>query len=92
MSEPVEAKPAWILGWEAGASTVTGILTDLIAELKDQVHYYPDDVFPGFTADDPVSQSRTPDRIAGVAMRHAWTRAGEMADRAEVRLREVQGE
>ena len=34
MSEPIELKPAWILGWEAGASTVTGILTDLIAELR----------------------------------------------------------
>lgn len=92
MSEPVEAKPAWILGWEAGASTVTGILTDLIAELKDQVHYYPDDVFPGFTADDPASQSQTPDRIAGVAMRDAWTRAAAMADLAEARLRGVTGD
>ena len=71
---------------------LTSILTDLIAELKDQVHYYPDDVFPGFTADDPASQSQTPDRIAGVAMRDAWTRAAAMADRAEARLREVQGE
>lgn len=26
-------KPAWVIGWEAGASTVTGILTDLITEL-----------------------------------------------------------
>lgn len=34
MSEPIEVKPAWIVGWEAGASTVIGILTDLIAELR----------------------------------------------------------
>lgn len=68
------------------------ILMDLIAELRDQVQWYPQDVFPGFTADDPASQSRTPDRIAGVAMRDAWTRAAQMADSAEARLREVTGD
>jgi len=36
MSEPIEAKTAWVLGWEAGASTVTGILTELITELRKQ--------------------------------------------------------
>lgn len=74
------------------SDTPERILSDLIAELRDQVGWYPPDVFPDFTADDPASQSRTPDRIAGVAMRDAWTRAAQMADRAEARLREVQGE
>ncbi len=40
MSEPIETKPAFIIGWEAGASSVTGILLDLIAELRDWDSYY----------------------------------------------------
>ncbi len=79
-------------GWNESAQEVAAILQDLIVELREAVNDYPPTVFREFTDDDPASQSRTVDRIAGVAMRHAWTRAGEMADRAEQRLREVQGE
>ena len=74
-------------GREQGQHEVPNILTDLIAELREAINDYPPTVFREFTDDDPASQSRTVDRIAGVAMRHAWTRAGEMADRAEQRLR-----
>ncbi len=74
---------------ECHATQLTDILQDLIAELRDAVKDYPPTVFREFTDDDPATQSRTVDRIAGVAMRHAWTRAGEMADRAEARLREL---
>ncbi len=84
-----------LIGYEAGlddGKAAAAILQELIAELRDAVKDYPPTVFREFTDDDPASQSRTVDRIAGVAMRHAWTRAGEMADRAEARLREVQGE
>lgn len=73
------------------ATQIERVLTDLIAELRDQMDYYPPDVFPPFTADDPADQSRTVDRIAGVAMRDAWTRAAAMATCAEQRLREVTG-
>ena len=78
--------------WLATNDPVLAILTDLIEELREAVNDYPPDVFPDFPPDDPAEASPSVDRISGVAMRHAWTRAAKMAARAEARLRGVTGD
>ena len=80
MSEPIEAKTAWVLGWEAGASTVTDILTELIAELRG---YHDQVVCPcgcGFTYDTCTCLAEWPCEEVIIL------------DGVEARLQEVQGE
>lgn len=64
MSEPVEAKPAWILGWEAGASSVAAILTDLIAELREVFDTHP--LAPSLTASVRACMDAAETRLQGV--------------------------
>ena len=87
MSEPIELKPAWILGWEAGASTVTGILTDLIAELRE-VHI----PYHGGSWDTDTLPICDQCSVAPSDAVDYPCPSLVIVDRAEARLREVQGE